>query len=275
MFCCFLFSYTSCKVISFAGSLMLLMGKFLFFFFFQAEDGIRDIGVTGVQTCALPIYHLRLDEIKLFCLSLDNHFFYTIHRLHVKAHFIEHAPHFTIAAHHILCLDYSVLPFIPCLTFTATPLRYCFISFDGNIATPTAITLGLLVSLPPIILFPVMIATSDPTFIFEPDHSTCLQKSDRPSLTNGTASCIGLTQFSQNRLLFSSKYWAPMIVSASPPSVRNVMASLPPIPKFFILPVRLEKLNWMSSGRASETPAPNIASTCLHTFSLGSIGKGF
>src|SRR3712207_3365754 len=29
--------------------------KFIFFFF-QAEDGIRDIGVTGVQTCALPIY---------------------------------------------------------------------------------------------------------------------------------------------------------------------------------------------------------------------------
>src|SRR2546422_3632502 len=28
----------------------------LFFFFFQAEDGIRDVAVTGVQTCALPIY---------------------------------------------------------------------------------------------------------------------------------------------------------------------------------------------------------------------------
>src|SRR5208282_3474963 len=28
---------------------------FLFFFFFQAEDGIRDATVTGVQTCALPI----------------------------------------------------------------------------------------------------------------------------------------------------------------------------------------------------------------------------
>ena len=27
----------------------------LFFFFFQAEDGIRDDLVTGVQTCALPI----------------------------------------------------------------------------------------------------------------------------------------------------------------------------------------------------------------------------
>src|SRR5207248_3647618 len=28
---------------------------YLFFFFFQAEDGIRDRTVTGVQTCALPI----------------------------------------------------------------------------------------------------------------------------------------------------------------------------------------------------------------------------
>src|SRR2546426_8742682 len=28
---------------------------FLAFFFFQAEDGIRDYKVTGVQTCALPI----------------------------------------------------------------------------------------------------------------------------------------------------------------------------------------------------------------------------
>src|SRR2546430_6859776 len=27
----------------------------LLFFFFQAEDGIRDLTVTGVQTCALPI----------------------------------------------------------------------------------------------------------------------------------------------------------------------------------------------------------------------------
>src|SRR5260221_10621244 len=29
---------------------------FVFFFFFQAEDGIRDHCVTGVQTCALPIW---------------------------------------------------------------------------------------------------------------------------------------------------------------------------------------------------------------------------
>ena len=30
--------------------------EFCFFFFFQAEDGIRDYKVTGVQTCALPIW---------------------------------------------------------------------------------------------------------------------------------------------------------------------------------------------------------------------------
>src|SRR5687768_17827397 len=29
------------------------------FFFFQAEDGIRDVAVTGVQTCALPIWIAR------------------------------------------------------------------------------------------------------------------------------------------------------------------------------------------------------------------------
>src|SRR5216683_6115359 len=32
-----------------------MYGDFVFFFFFQAEDGIRDLIVTGVQTCALPI----------------------------------------------------------------------------------------------------------------------------------------------------------------------------------------------------------------------------
>src|SRR5919112_6661805 len=32
-------------------------------FFFQAEDGIRDIGVTGVQTCALPIWRKASEEL--------------------------------------------------------------------------------------------------------------------------------------------------------------------------------------------------------------------
>src|SRR5437879_12236883 len=34
-----------------------------FFFFFQAEDGIRDTSVTGVQTCALPIWQ-RLGKLR-------------------------------------------------------------------------------------------------------------------------------------------------------------------------------------------------------------------
>src|SRR2546430_12426009 len=40
-----------------------------YFFFFQAEDGIRDLTVTGVQTCALPILReplrLRLERLCL------------------------------------------------------------------------------------------------------------------------------------------------------------------------------------------------------------------
>ena len=32
------------------------------FFFFQAEDGIRDVAVTGVQTCALPICYATANE---------------------------------------------------------------------------------------------------------------------------------------------------------------------------------------------------------------------
>src|SRR5438093_7948231 len=40
--------------------LLCLNFLILFFFFFQAEDGIRDWSVTGVQTCALPIWPVRL-----------------------------------------------------------------------------------------------------------------------------------------------------------------------------------------------------------------------
>src|SRR2546425_8324834 len=38
-----------------ASILIYSVSLFYFFFFFQAEDGIRDKLVTGVQTCALPI----------------------------------------------------------------------------------------------------------------------------------------------------------------------------------------------------------------------------
>src|SRR5438093_9853875 len=41
--------------LSFLIFVLLFFIFFFFFFFFQAEDGIRDWSVTGVQTCALPI----------------------------------------------------------------------------------------------------------------------------------------------------------------------------------------------------------------------------
>src|SRR6266540_5983711 len=40
--------------------LLLSISNFCLFFFFQAEDGIRDRDVTGVQTCALPILPLSI-----------------------------------------------------------------------------------------------------------------------------------------------------------------------------------------------------------------------
>ena len=40
---------------------------YFFFFFFQAEDGIRDRLVTGVQTCALPIFDESHPTIPLSC----------------------------------------------------------------------------------------------------------------------------------------------------------------------------------------------------------------
>src|SRR5699024_11270936 len=42
-----------------------------YFFFFQAEDGIRDRNVTGVQTCALPIWELADGAWTLHEGSLD------------------------------------------------------------------------------------------------------------------------------------------------------------------------------------------------------------
>src|SRR5438309_2457256 len=49
--------------------------RYPYFFFFQAEDGIRDGTVTGVQTCALPIYSDTTDVDKalaLYFVSLLN-----------------------------------------------------------------------------------------------------------------------------------------------------------------------------------------------------------
>src|SRR2546422_7302251 len=45
-------------------TIVLTTYNFYFFFFFQAEDGIRDVAVTGVQTCALPISRTAVPPIK-------------------------------------------------------------------------------------------------------------------------------------------------------------------------------------------------------------------
>src|SRR2546429_2641137 len=43
-----------------------------FFFFFQAEDGIRDVAVTGVQTCALPISEPQPSSLFSFLLIFSS-----------------------------------------------------------------------------------------------------------------------------------------------------------------------------------------------------------
>src|SRR5699024_12033396 len=51
--------------------------RLFFFFFFQAEDGIRDRNVTGVQTCALPILlhffksfsYMSFNFISCYCIT--------------------------------------------------------------------------------------------------------------------------------------------------------------------------------------------------------------
>src|SRR5438034_2118610 len=61
-FCC-IFFLVCCFLLNISISLFLFVCFFyffFFFFFFQAEDGIRDHCVTGVQTCALPIFYRNL-----------------------------------------------------------------------------------------------------------------------------------------------------------------------------------------------------------------------
>src|SRR5690554_7965936 len=64
----------------------------MFFFFFQAEDGIRDADVTGVQTCALPIFALRMLTAVVVALTIiagldllyQRHSWYQKQRMSVK-----------------------------------------------------------------------------------------------------------------------------------------------------------------------------------------------
>ena len=53
----------------------LRLDMIVFFFFFQAEDGIRDIGMTGVQTCALPICIILAKPIVKVILSVNTYIY--------------------------------------------------------------------------------------------------------------------------------------------------------------------------------------------------------
>src|SRR5699024_12216188 len=61
--------------------------------FFQAEDGIRDRNVTGVQTCALPIYQLKVDFPTLTLVKLEQNYRSTGHILKAANHVISLNPH--------------------------------------------------------------------------------------------------------------------------------------------------------------------------------------
>src|SRR5699024_12186827 len=78
------------------------------FFFFQAEDGIRDRNVTGVQTCALPIFHIwehvthHISSWCLFYLFLErftNHpranTCSLFHRIRISSIIARFLPHFS------------------------------------------------------------------------------------------------------------------------------------------------------------------------------------
>src|SRR5205807_3997503 len=52
--------------------IILFFYQLFFFFFFQAEDGIRDYKVTGVQTCALPISSITEATNRRFRLASRN-----------------------------------------------------------------------------------------------------------------------------------------------------------------------------------------------------------
>src|ERR1022692_1603868 len=71
----------------------MLAAYLIFFFFFQAEDGIRDYKVTGVQTCALPIYTRDVAPAYQFRYKSDtSRRFWDLFRLAIPCSYIRGSP---------------------------------------------------------------------------------------------------------------------------------------------------------------------------------------
>ena len=71
------------KWVKYSSMLMYIYFIYLFYFFFQAEDGIRDDLVTGVQTCALPIWLKEEDYVGFplnMCRFNVKYYYYTSYR---------------------------------------------------------------------------------------------------------------------------------------------------------------------------------------------------
>src|SRR5215211_5263210 len=95
---------------------------FFFFFFFQAEDGIRDHCVTGVQTCALPISPFTIDlpfiAAVLACLAAA--FAYGIGANLVRVRFAGEPP-LSMAIGQQLAAAAVLLPLVPVVPVRSAP----------------------------------------------------------------------------------------------------------------------------------------------------------
>src|SRR5699024_11629278 len=78
------------------------------FFFFQAEDGIRDRNVTGVQTCALPIYILIFNCFSVFLPIVLQVFPTVLHSVKVPVYFRKQVVQMFFVSFHTLSLDVTV-----------------------------------------------------------------------------------------------------------------------------------------------------------------------
>ena len=77
-----------------------------FFFFFQAEDGIRDIGVTGVQTCALPI----LSTLQIIATYTSSIYFLVTGSFSIDLFFLFIFQHFLVVKLLLRCGDVESNP---------------------------------------------------------------------------------------------------------------------------------------------------------------------